>query len=79
MPLASRLLGVLSQLSDRGAEVCLDAVRLLEAVGEQELDERSVLRAPCGSEIRREPGRGRTMACVVLVPGIARRPGRLAE
>src|SRR6185437_5213538 len=49
-------LGDLPQFPDGGAEVCLDAVGLLEAVLEQQLGERLVLRTAGGGEVRLQPG-----------------------
>jgi hypothetical protein len=51
-----RSLEVLSQLPDRGAEVGLDAVGLLEAALEQQLGERQVLRTAESGEERLQPG-----------------------
>src|SRR5262249_34422394 len=48
---------VLAQAADRGAEVGLDAVGPLQAVVEQQLGERPVLRAAGGGEVCLEPGR----------------------
>lgn len=56
MPAACRPLEVLSQFPDRGAEVGLDAVGLLEAVLEQQLDERLVLPAPAAAKYAWSPG-----------------------
>src|SRR5512133_1206649 len=45
-----------AQRADRVAEVGLDAVRLLEALAQQSLDERPVLATTCRGEVDLEPG-----------------------